>query len=314
MNSELISIIVPVYNVEDYLKECAASILAQSYDNFEVIFVDDGSTDSSGEICDTLANLDERVRIIHQENRGLSGARNRGIEEAKGDYICFIDSDDMIRFRYLEELYSAIKAGDAVMAFCDIESAKLAEPAYSINEKVNLGTGMCKKWLSDFDSREYVLMVVACNKLFSKKLFENVRFESGKWHEDEFAINELIYKIKTAVYVPKKLYFYRQNEKSITGKNNKNSKRHMDIFDAYAGRIEKAIENNDTKFANITLKNSLYKLSRMYFENPELASEAKKRFRQMMENYGEILSKKQKLKYDLFLKFPKSYAKLFRII
>ncbi len=102
MISELISIIVPVYNVEEYLKECAASILAQTYENFEVIFVDDGSTDSSGEICDILANLDERVKVIHQENAGLSGARNSGIDAAKGQYICFIDSDDMIRSKYLE--------------------------------------------------------------------------------------------------------------------------------------------------------------------------------------------------------------------
>ena len=313
MNTDLISVIVPVYNVEDYLKECAASILAQTYENFEAIFVDDGSTDSSGVICDGLVKLDDRVRVIHQENSGLSGARNRGIKEANGEYICFVDSDDMIKPKFLEELYEGIKLGNSEFSLCDIESGKLCENSYKINETVKLGREMCKKWLSDPDSREYVLMVVAWNKLFSKKLFADFLFESGRWHEDEFFINELIYSIKSAVYVPKQLYIYRENESGITGEKNVNNKKHMDVFDAYSLRIEKAIANGDNTFANITLKNALYKLSRIYFNNTTLSEEARKRFCKMLEEYGEYLTKKQLVKYNMFVKFPKTYKRLFGI-
>ena len=314
MSSELISIIIPVYNVEEYLKECAASIMGQTYENYEAIFIDDGSTDSSGSICDALAGLDERFKVVHQKNKGLSGARNRGLAEAKGDYICFIDSDDMVSPDYLADMLDAIKVGQADMAFCDVDSSKLAEPYYDIKERCTLKPATCREWLEDPWSREYVLMVVAWNKLYSKALLEGFHFEEGKWHEDEYAVNQIIYRIQRAVYVPKKLYKYRDNVGGITGESNKDNKKHMDAFDAYTDRIEIAIKNNDLSFANRTLANTLYILTELYFKNPKMATGCKKSFCDIFNNYKRYLDKKQLLKYQLFLKFPRAYGKIFNLI
>ena len=314
MSSELISIIVPVYNVEDYLKECAASIMGQTYENYEAIIVDDGSTDNSGAICDALEGLDERFRVIHQENRGLSGARNRGLSEAKGDYICFVDSDDMISPKFLEEMLGAIKAGKADLAICDVESEKLCEPEYDIKENCILKPSVCREWLEDFRTREYVLMVVAWNKLYSRELLKDFSYEEGKWHEDEFAINHFLYKIKKAVYVPKKLYKYRDNESGITGESNKDNSKHMDAFDAYKERIDIAIKNKDWDFANITIINTLYKLTELYFNNPKMAIIYRKSFCEVFENYKRYLNRKQVVKYQMFIKFPRAYGKIFNLI
>ncbi len=314
MSSELISVIIPVYNVEAYLKECAASIMGQTYENFEAIVVDDGSTDSSGTLCDALEGLDHRFRVIHQKNKGLSGARNTGLAQAKGDYICFVDSDDMVSPNYLAEMLDAIKAGKADMAICDVESTKLCEPAYDIKESCILRPSVCREWLEDPDSREYVLMVVAWNKLYSKELLKGYSFVEGKWHEDEFAINQIIYKLNRAVFVPKKLYKYRDNVEGITGESNKYNSKHMDVFDAYKERVDIAIENKDRDFANITLRNTLYKLTVLYFKNSNKALEYKKSFRDIFDNYNRYLDKKQRLKYRMFIKFPRAYGKIFNLI
>ena len=117
---DLISVIVPVYNVQDYLVRCVDSILAQTFRDFELILVDDGSTDRGGEMCDTLAGTDPRIRVIHKKNGGLSDARNVGIEVARGTYLSFIDSDDFVEPAMLEALYRRIKDADAQMADCGI--------------------------------------------------------------------------------------------------------------------------------------------------------------------------------------------------
>lgn len=118
-NTGLISVIVPVYNVEKYLEECVESVLAQTYTNIEVILVDDGATDSSGQICDRYAEKDDRIRVIHQKNQGLSGARNTGLANAKGEYVYFLDSDDWILPEALQELYVKAKAEDVDVVYFD---------------------------------------------------------------------------------------------------------------------------------------------------------------------------------------------------
>ena len=313
MSSELISIIIPVYNVEAYLKECADSIMGQTYGNFEAIFVDDGSTDSSGDICDSLKELDARFRVIHQKNKGLSGARNTGLAHTKGEYICFVDSDDFISPDYLAEMIDAIKSENADLAICDVDSTKLCEPAYDYKSKCVLKASECRDWLRNTDSREYVLMVVAWNKLYSKQLLEGFCYEEGKWHEDEFAINKIIYKLNSAVFVPKKLYKYRDNTAGITGDSNKYNAKHLDVFDAYQERIFISIKNRDFGFTNVTLANTLFKLTKLYFENHKMATEYKKIFCEIFNKYKRYLDKKQSAKYQLFMKFPRVYGKIFNL-
>ncbi|EHZ61025.1 glycosyl transferase 2 family protein [Streptococcus pneumoniae GA47210] len=115
---DLISIVVPVYNVEKYLKKSIESILNQTYQNIEILLVDDGSTDSSGKICESFSKVDPRIRVFHKENGGLSDARNFGIEQMKGQYVAFIDSDDYISKDYVWKLYSSIKNNDSEVSIC----------------------------------------------------------------------------------------------------------------------------------------------------------------------------------------------------
>lgn len=186
----LISVIVPVYNVEKYLTDCVASILNQTYRDFELILVDDGSTDSSGTLCDSLAQADSRVRVIHQENGGLSQARNAGIEAAQGEYLTFIDSDDWVDDTYLEYLHSLTEGGIYKLSICS-----------QTNHFPN-GRQECLGWEeSEILTAEQCMQaifyrsgvdVTACAKLYHRSLFRSVRFPVGKLFEDAGTTYRLI--------------------------------------------------------------------------------------------------------------------------
>ena len=157
---KLISVIVPVYNAEDFLDYCISSIVKQTYTNFELILIDDGSTDSSGAICDEWYKKDPRIKVMHQSNLGVAVTRNNGLEMARGDYICFIDNDDFVTENYLETFAIAMKKTDSDIVMCDIASAKLAEPDRSLDKVIQLDTRGCMDWLSNPIATEYVIMIV----------------------------------------------------------------------------------------------------------------------------------------------------------
>ena len=164
---DLVSIVVPVYNVEKYLKKSIESILNQTYDNLEVLLVDDGSTDSSGEICDSFIKVDSRIRVFHKENGGLSDARNFGIEHMKGQYVSFIDSDDYISKDYVWKLYSSIKNNDSEVSICsfslvDETGEKIKDELLDSGEVSLSGQQILEKALTA-DGYRYV---VAWNKLY----------------------------------------------------------------------------------------------------------------------------------------------------
>lgn len=310
----LISIIVSVYNAEKYLNECISSIVKQSYSDLEIILIDDGSADSSGIICDKWAFIDSRITVVHQANGGLSSARNAGIDLAKGEYICFIDSDDCVTREFVDDLYRTIKDTEADLAFCDMNSPKLCDSAILNSKSKVLTADECRNILCDNRTREYVLMVVACNKMFSRSLFDDdkygkVRFIEGKYHEDEFMINNYIYRISRAVYLPHKNYIYRDNESGITGENNSNDLRHLDVIDAYIERINAALNNRDLAFATQTFKLGLLKLASFY----RLGDAAMKRavinkYRDFYFKYMYLFDIKKKAKYGLFRLSPKVFC------
>lgn len=341
MENILISVIVPVYNVEKYLRECIDSILIQTFVDFEIILVDDGSTDSSGEICDEYHEKDSRIKVFHKNNGGLSSARNKGLDEAKGDYVCFIDSDDTIAKDYLEKLLKAVKTNDADMALCDIDAAKLVESCSDVYDKSNyddteasgfiMDQSKTVKWLYDTRSREYVLMVIACNKLFSKELFSCYRFPENKLHEDEFMIGNILRSCRKISFVPEKLYIYRDNLGSITSDANRLDARHLDVIDAYSERIKQAINDGNSEFAIVTLKNALYKCARFYSDadkylrtsneaynrNSDYANavhiknDSVKKYWQIYLQFKHLLGIKQKIKYQSFLVFKRTFIKIY---
>ncbi len=317
----LISVIVPVYNVENYIGECIDSILAQTVSTFELILVDDGSKDESGRICDEYRAADARIRVVHKENGGLSSARNRGLDEAAGDYVCFIDSDDTVSPDFLEKLYEGISKNGADLSLCDMEaprlsSASMDEAICKDGEPVRMTRHDARCWLYDQISREYVLMVVACNKMFDKRIFEGLRFSEGRLHEDEFMIGPVLSKAAIVSFVPEKLYIYRDNTSGITSDSNRLNPRHFDVIDAYAERIGGAIDGGDTEFALATLKNALYKCARFYRDGKEhgagsFAATAAKKYREIYTRYIMLLNTRQRMKYRLFLFAPQMFVVLF---
>lgn len=314
MEKKLISVIVPVYNVEKYIKKCIDSILAQVYNYFELILIDDGSKDNSGKICDEYKNKDTRIKVLHQKNAGLSAARNRGLDEAVGDYICFIDSDDYIKEDYLEVLLNCLSDIDADMSFCDIESPKLTKAYSKMGEMKIMTSSDARKWLYDPRSREYVLMVVAYNKLYKKSLFQDLRYPEGMFHEDEFMILPLINRCKTIVFISERLYHYEDNPKGITAAANMMNIKHLDGVDALIIRLKQLLESGDKEFAVVTLKNALYKCAKLYGDSIELKDNdmrdaSMKKYKEIYFIYKGVMNFKQKMKYLIFCVSPVAFIK-----
>ena len=231
-----VSIIVPVYQVEKYIRQCVDSILAQTFTDFELILVDDGSKDRSGEICDEYAGMDERVKVVHKENGGLSDARNRGMDQAVGKYFMFVDSDDYIAPTMIESLYSSILCENADIAACNFlftfDNARKNNFSTEVKAEVLTGADI---FYYRKNERNYGIWTVAWNKLYKRDTFGNVRFRFGKYHEDEFWANDIYQMDIKVVTIPESLYYYRQREDSIMGK--KNIARDFDIVEALQERI-----------------------------------------------------------------------------
>ena len=212
-----ISIIVPVYNVEHYLENCIESILNQTFKDFELILVDDGSTDNSGKICDIYEKKDSRIKVIHKNNGGLSSARNTCLDIACGKYVGFVDSDDSIHPKMYEVLYNLIKKYKSDISCCsykytyDISSKEYEK--LNLNKVIEMSNIEAIEKLYDKDLG--VRLIVAWNKLYNKCLFDNIRYKVGRLHEDEFMAHRILYNSKKITYVDNELYYYLQREGSI---------------------------------------------------------------------------------------------------
>lgn len=238
-----LSIIVPVYNVENYLCKCIDSILNQNFKDFEVILVDDGSIDRSGKICDIYANKDNRVKVIHKNNGGLSSARNMGLDVAKGEYIGFVDSDDWIEPDMYERMYNEIIKTNSDIIVCNFKKVfKNVEESYIYrNKSLDLNN---IEALNELYNIKYIYNL-AWNKIYKKSLFDNLRYKEGFIYEDEFIIHHLLYKSNKTRYIPENFYNYYQREGSII--NSKFNIRKYDRVLALGERIEffKKIKLND---------------------------------------------------------------------
>ena len=209
-----ISIIVPVYNVEKYLNRCVDSILNQTFSDFELILVDDGSPDNCGKICDEYAEKDRRVRVIHKPNGGLSDARNAGIEWAlknsDSEWITFIDSDDWVHHRYLEFLLKAVIENNTLISICKYHST---HNEIKIDENIIFTSEILDT--EEFQIQRFTYSLIAVVKLIRKELITGIRFPVGKLHEDAFTIWKLLIKVDSISFVDLELYYYFQNPNSI---------------------------------------------------------------------------------------------------
>lgn len=215
-----ISVIVPVYKVEDYLPDCIDSILKQSLSDFELILVDDGSPDRCGEICEEYARRDKRIKVFHQENRGLSGARNTGMDHAAGKYITFVDSDDVISPEYLRVLRDALLQNRAQIAStisCDVQDGDIEayiashpwrEPQY---QAFSASDALVRLYRGDA-----VVTIGSAGKMFTRQAIGELRFPVGRLHEDQAFTPLSIWQAKTIVVCLADLYYYRVRSDSIT--------------------------------------------------------------------------------------------------
>lgn len=217
-----ISIVLPVYNVIDYLDECIKSILRQSNINFELIVVDDGSTDGSQILCDKYSESDSRIKVIHQKNVGLSAARNTGLNHAKGKYITFIDSDDFVGEKYIEILYRTIIESHADISMCDYkevaQDTKIGDVIFQAQNQIERVYYTGKEAIAEvYKNPFHGMEFVSWAKMYRMELFKSneILFPEGKLHEDAFTTYKLFYASNKIAVVNAPLYFYRIRSGSI---------------------------------------------------------------------------------------------------
>lgn len=237
LSDKLISVIVPVYLTERYLRNCIESILTQTYKNLEIILIEDGSPDNCAGICDEYSEKDNRVKVIHQGNGGLSCARNAGIDYAHGEYLAFVDSDDTINSEFIEILYKLCEENNCEIAQCDFlfvseDSIKLGKQSKADSTVIS-GKEAVGKCCRQPGAVKYN---VAWNKLYKKELFHNIRYPDGKVHEDEYTTYRLFWNAKKVAVTGYYLYWYLQRNDSITGK--KFNINRLDRLEAYEQRLD----------------------------------------------------------------------------
>lgn len=228
----MISVIVPVFNIQDYIGNCIESIITQSYPDLEIILVDDGSTDRSGNICNEYMKADERIQVIHQTNKGLSAARNSGLDAAKGEYICFVDGDDFIHRDMFMYMTHVLEKQSVELVACDFVLV-------SANQSFLKATQIKDDEDIHIYSRDEAMSKISassCGKLYRADLFKTIRYPVGRYHEDEYVIHQLIYQTHKVAKLDIGLYFYvKQRAGSITTKAI--GERIDDALGAYDARI-----------------------------------------------------------------------------
>ena len=275
----MVSVIVPIYNVESYLKKCITSICCQTYKDIEIILINDGSTDKSGEICREMTEKDSRIRLIEQSNKGLSAARNAGLDIARGEYIAFVDSDDYIRPIMIETMLRII--GNHDMAMCRYSKTDLLSFYKRSREWKDDVWNMDTFWTSYYNGyREEC--VVAWNKLYKASVFQDYRFSEGRIHEDEFMINHIMQGNRTIALCDSTLYYYIQHPGSIMTNKIKN----MDFPAAMEERIKIFHSQKRETLAQKSVLYALYDLGQGNYLNPQ-----KKQFETRIFKLGLTLEK-----------------------
>lgn len=232
-NNPPVSIVVPIYNVEKYLKPCVDSILSQTFSDFELILVDDESPDNCGQICDEYARKDMRVRVIHKKNGGLSDARNAGIQAARTKYIGFIDSDDYIESSMLEVLYKLVTETGADFSCCGIMNcySDYKTPQFDKEETLVVDSKLAYRLMMEGKK----IPGSSCGKLYKREIFDTYLFPKGKKYEDAFLFSDVLPAVHTVAVSTKPLYNYVHREGSYTTTF---KDKEFDIIEAYEKNLE----------------------------------------------------------------------------
>ena len=303
----LISVIIPVYKVEDYLEQCVRSVAAQSYSPLEIILVDDGSPDRCGSICDALAAEDERIKVIHKPNGGLSDARNKGVEASRGEYVSFVDSDDYVSPHYIEYLYRLMVDNKAQLSCCELlrcDSRELDFPEEDGSVELLSGREAC---VALSKPNQYSDIVTAPCKLIARSLALRHPFPPGRKHEDEATTYKYFYECERIALGSRVLYAYWQNPESIMHK--RPAGRNDDAVLAFAERAEFFRQQGDGELAKLFCGEYIrYLLQQCAFRDGSLRPVLVSAVRQALKH--RLISAKLAVWISVFFLSPALYKRL----
>ena len=307
--NNLISIIVPVFNVDRYLVRCLDSIVNQTEKKLEIILIDDGSTDHSGLICDMYNQMDTRIRVIHQSNRGVASARNVGLNNAKGDYIGFVDPDDYIENDMFKDLYFSLLSSKADISICGYSTFGERNVVHSTNDRVLNKEEAITELIRNKNLESFLW-----NKLFKKELFNDLRFDDGLKYEDYRIMHKIFMKVNTVIQISNVLYNYNVRESSITN---------IDTIGAYSEYIssmnDRIQDLANTEYQCDAMVSKLIQIRRMTYEiingNASNGQEISKFMEVASTIYTDAdvrtrMSKKERLLTKIFLLNPYLYKKI----
>ena len=322
--SELISVIVAVYNIEEYVEKCVLSILKQSYRNLEIILVDDGSTDDSGHICDKLANQDQRICVLHKANGGLADARNTGLAAAKGSLIAFVDGDDWIDEDMYEKMYLELSEHDADIAVCRYRQVYRDKVQDDSTQKVILFEEQEALQCYVEERDEYNIQNAAWNKLYRKEILKGMKFPTGRWYEDMMFTTRVLSRVKSCVYLDSACYNYIIDREGSIMNTRINPRIFTDLIPAYREKTEFLKEIGRQDLADIhdyfinkrllifynEIKKSDNPEKRKYLDKiTSIINEGLAQSRSDFERIYNcsIANPNEKRKMNIFLKSPKLY-------
>ena len=311
----MVSIIIPVYNVEQYIEHCLKTVIQQVYNYLEIIIIDDGSTDNSGKICHRMAEIDNRISIIHQTNSGLSAARNKGIELSKGEFICFVDSDDYLSPYYVQILLETALLTNSDIVTCGFVRGKKTDYEFSKETVKNAVTLTSDDALKIWHGKYKDLETISWNKIYRRSIFENgLRYPVGMYFEDVPTIHRQFFEAKQITYIENKLYYYFQRKTSIMHAhsdikivhNLENQEERLDWF-----KTKKYLESYE-RLVSKCLK--YYMVSYFLASNDKLRKEIDIKFMHMYKEKVDIFRVKDKIVFFVFIKMKDILLPIFKCI
>jgi len=296
-----VSVIVPIYNVEPYLDRCVKSIVNQTHKNLEIILVNDGSPDRCPQICDEWQKRDDRIKVIHKTNGGIASARNTGLDNAAGDFISFIDSDDFITDNFIETLYNLCAEYNCDIAQCNfikVYNDDIIPCAQEDNIRVFSNIEM----LHNIYNELYVPTIVPANKLYKKHLFESIRYPTGNTHDDEATIHKVIHRAGKIAVSEKKMYMYYQNSGgAILSKYNR---KRLGYIEALEDRIQYFSDNGLNELRDKTMERYCSSIIVAYINSGDHIPDCQDILNELMDKY------KCAYKKVLFQKNTSLYVKM----
>ncbi len=297
-----ISVIIPVYKCEQYIEACVDSILNQTYQDFEIVLVDDGSPDNCGKICDELAEKYNKITVLHQENQGQAAARNNGVKIARGEWLCFVDCDDFVHPEILEALYSAVTENNVKLSMCSAIQGEKSPSFFNDSKEVNfIVLETTEDNILNLCKNEKYYYWIVCGKLIHKSIYEKYPLIEGRIYEDNAIVCKWLYEAKKVALTDASLYFYYVNLSGTTKKEF--TKKHLDVLWAFKEQID--------FFSFINYKKMTEHLATYYLE-----ISANMHYRAKTENAKELIpiikEKENEIKkqYGNFIK-PNTQQKLY---